>query len=121
MKKIVFILFLSINLFNCSSKEEVKEISTLELKELLANRNLQLVDVRTPEEIGQGSIKNAFFINYFDENFSEKAENVLNKNKPVYLYCRSGNRSKKAAKLLHEKGFEVISVAGGYNQWKLEN
>lgn len=121
MKKIVYILFLSILLISCNSKEKVNVISTVDLKELISKETIQLVDVRTTEEIQQGSIKNALFINYFDEDFSEKAEKVLDKNKPVYLYCRSGNRSNKAAKLLNEKGFVVINIEGGYNQWKLEN
>lgn len=121
MKNGFIILFFSFLLCNCNSKEEVKVISTLELKALLAKQDIQLVDVRTPEEISNGSIKSALFINYFDNDFAEQAVKVLDKNKKVYLYCRSGNRSKKAAKILSQKGFEIINVDGGYNQWKKEN
>ena len=79
------------------------------------------MDVRTPEEIKEGTIQTAFFANYFDVDFEKVATAQLNKSKPVYLYCRSGNRSGRACKILKEKGFEVINVLGGYLQWDLEN
>lgn len=106
---------------NCSSQEEIKTISTIELKSLLAEENIQLLDVRSPKEIKQGFIKTAKFANYYDADFYEKASKQLNENKPVYLYCRSGGRSGKSAKILQEKGFTVVNVLGGYNQWKKEN
>ena len=106
---------------NCNSQEEIKSISTSELKVLMAKENIQLLDVRSPKEIKEGFIKKAKFANYFDADFYDKASNQLDKNKPVYLYCRSGNRSGKSAKILQEKGFEVYNVLGGYNQWKKEN
>jgi rhodanese-related sulfurtransferase len=58
---------------------------------------------------------------FFDSDFVVKAVEKLDKNKPVYLYCRTGNRSGKATKLLQEKGFKVYNVLGGYNKWKQEN
>jgi rhodanese-related sulfurtransferase len=86
----------------------------------LSKENIQLMDVRTPEEIKEGAIQTAFFANYFDVDFEEVATAQLNKSKSVYLYCRSGNRSRKACKILKEKGFEVINVLGGYQQWDSE-
>lgn len=112
----VFFLFV-----NCKPQQEVKTITTIELKQLLSKKNIQLVDVRTPEEIELGSIKSAIFINYFDSDFTEKVVQKLDDQKPVYFYCRSGNRSGKASKILSEKGFTVYNVLGGYNQWKKEN
>jgi rhodanese-related sulfurtransferase len=106
---------------SCSSQEEIKSISTKELKVLLAKEKVQLVDVRSPEEIKEGAIKTAIFVNYFEEDFYEKAAKQLDKNKPVYLYCRSGNRSRKASKILEAKGFNVVNVLGGYMQWEKEN
>lgn len=106
---------------NCSGQHKIKTISTLELKVLLSKEKIQLVDVRTPKEIQQGFIKTAKFINYFDDDFLVQATKQLDKKKPVYLYCRSGNRSGKSAKILQEKGYDVYNVLGGYNQWKKEN
>ncbi|QTE21680.1 rhodanese-like domain-containing protein [Polaribacter cellanae] len=79
------------------------------------------MDVRSPKEIKESTIKTAIFSNYFDDNFTEKATKQSDKSKPVYLICRSGNRSSKAYKILQEKGFDLINVSGGYNQWKKEN
>jgi rhodanese-related sulfurtransferase len=106
---------------NCSSQKEIKSISTRELKVLLAKEKVQLMDVRSPKEIKNGVIKTALFVNYFDAGFYEKAAQQLDKNKPVYLYCRSGNRSRKASKILEAKGFTVVNILGGYMKWKEEN
>ena len=121
MKPILFFLFMSIFFINCDKKQHVESITTLELKELLATKDIQLMDVRTPEEINEGFIETAIFADYFDENFKTKASNQLDKSKKVYLYCRSGNRSEKAGVILKEAGFNVIHVSGGFNQWKKEN
>jgi rhodanese-related sulfurtransferase len=108
-------------LVNCSSQEEIKSISTTELKVLLAKQKIQLMDVRSPKEIKEGAIRTALFSNYFEVDFLDKASQQLDKNKPVYLYCRSGNRSAKASKILNANGFNVVNVSGGYVEWKKEN
>ncbi len=85
---------------------------------ITADSTLQLVDVRTPEEFGAGSIGNALNINYLSENFSEKIQ-ALDKSKPVYIFCRSGNRSGKAGKIMQQLGFkEVYDLQGGYLNWR---
>lgn len=115
-------LLVSVFLFlNCTAQERIKSISTKELKVLLSTKNIQLMDVRSPEEIEEGFIESAIFANYFEAGFAEKASEQLDKKKPVYLVCRSGNRSEKSAKILKQKGFDVVNVSGGFNQWKKEN
>lgn len=122
MKQIFcFLLMMSFFFINCDKKEELKSISTTELKILLSEEKIQLLDVRTLKEISEGFIETALFANYFDDDFYAKASKQLDKNKPVYLYCRTGNRSGKSAKILQEKGFKTVNVLGGYNQWKKEN
>lgn len=106
---------------NCNSQVEIKSISTKELKVLLSEKNIQLLDVRSPNEIKKGFIKTAIFTSYFDDDFYKQASIKLNKNKSVYLYCRSGNRSAKAAKILKGEGYDVYNILGGFNQWKKEN
>jgi len=106
---------------NCNSQDEIKSISTSELKVLLEKEDIQLLDVRSLEEIEQGFIKTAKFANFFDTDFYTKAAIQLDKSKPVYLYCRSGNRSSKSAKILKEKGYEVYNILGGFNKWVQEN
>ena len=106
---------------NCNGQEKIKTISTIELKALLAKESIQLLDVRSPEEIAAGVIKTSIFANYFERDFTEKALKQLDNTKPVYLVCRSGNRSGKSAIILKEKGFDVYNVVGGYLQWVKEN
>lgn len=121
MKHFIYLFFCSFLLINCGQKQQTNTITTVELKDLLGKNKIQLLDVRTPKEVAQGSIKSALFANYFDADFGTKAAAKLNRNKPVYLVCRTGNRSGKAAKILKEKGFEVYNVLGGYTKWKTEN
>ena len=120
MKNLVCLFIMIFFCVNCNSQVALNSITTKELKVLLSKENIQLMDVRTPEEIKEGAIQTAFFANYFDVDFEEVATAQLNKSKSVYLYCRSGNRSRKACKILKEKGFEVINVLGGYQQWDSE-
>lgn len=122
MKNIVYIFFLSLVFVHCAKTQDLNSITTQDLKiKLSKGDKIQLLDVRTPEEVAEGSIETAIFINFFDDDFSKKTLKNLSKEKPVYVYCRSGNRSAKAAKILEQQGFKTINVLGGYNQWKLEN
>lgn len=121
MRTIFCVLIMILGFTNCRSQEKIKSITTIELKALLEKEEIQLLDVRSPKEIEQGFIKTAKFANYFDNDFYEQASKQLDKSKVVYLYCRSGNRSGKSAKILQEKGYNVYNVLGGYNQWKKEN
>jgi len=117
MKNLLSLLLLSFFLLNCNQKQVVKTITTLELKALLAKEKIQLLDVRSPKEVSDGFIETALFANYFDADFVAQAVQQLDASKPVYLYCRSGNRSGKSAIILKEKGFEVYNVLGGYKMW----
>ena len=117
MKNLLGLLLLSFFLLNCHQKQAVKTITTLELKALLAKEKIQLLDVRSPKEVRDGFIETARFANYFDADFAAQAAQQLEASKPVYLYCRSGNRSGKAAIILKEKGYEVYNVLGGYKRW----
>lgn len=121
MKNVFCLLLMSFFFINCNSQDEIKSISTSELKVLLDKGEIQLLDVRSPQEIKQGFIETAKFANFFDTDFNTKAISKLDKSKPVYLYCRTGNRSDKSAKRLKKEGYEVYNILGGYNKWKQEN
>lgn len=85
-------------------------------------KNVQLVDVRTQEEFDQGHIEDAINIDFFeDETFDEKFAQ-FDKNAPIYIYCQSGGRSQKSAKILQQLGFKnIIDLEGGYGAWVKEN
>ena len=62
-------LILSIFFVSCVKSQDVKSISTTELKQLLSKEKIQVLDVRTPDEVSQGFIKSAKFANFFDTDF----------------------------------------------------
>jgi phage shock protein E len=80
-------------------------------------KDLQILDVRTPQEYEEGHIKNAINKNWYDSNFSSKLES-LNTSKPVLIYCKAGGRSTRASEKLTKMGFkEVINLEGGVDAW----
>lgn len=105
-----------------SAVEGIEVISPLEMKEAVyENGAQQLVDVRTIEEFRAGHLKNAHNISVTDADFEENILK-LDKDKPIYLYCRSGKRSANAAKMLKDLGFnEIYDLKGGYLNWDSQN
>ncbi len=100
-----------------SDKIEILEVG--DYKKAVNKDDVQLVDVRTPREFRGGHIARAINIDYFQGTAFDEAFNKLDRNKPVYLYCRSGNRSLKAAHKLINMGFEkVYDLKGGILKWK---
>lgn len=83
--------------------------------------NAFLLDVRTDAEFASGHLKGATQIDFYRDDF-EKAIAALDKNQPVFVYCRSGNRSGKAAKQMKAMGFkEVYNLEGGIGAWSRRN
>lgn len=80
-----------------------------------------LVDVRTPEEFAEGHIKGALNLNYLDPDFAGQWKD-MDREAPVYLYCRYGKRSAKAAKVLDSLGFkQIYNLEGGFLAWEKAN
>lgn len=76
-----------------------------------------LLDVRTPPEVARGKIAGASVIDWNGPKFEQKVL-LLAKDKPVYVYCASGNRSGQAAALMGKLGFKrVVNLAGGVRGW----
>lgn len=93
-----------------------KDITVAKLERKIA-KDIQLVDVRTPKEFGEGHIGNAVNIDVNSKDFNSTIQQ-LNKNKKVYVYCRTGKRSAMAAKKLDSLGFKKIyNLPVGYVGW----
>lgn len=127
MKQILFIL-LAVVFLNYGCKEEkntsdtntIELISPQEMQEISQMEDVQLIDVRTPEEYDEGYIEGFQNIDFFSDTFSQEIEK-LDKTKPVIVYCRSGRRSADCAKQLEEKGFvKVYDLEGGIAKWEFE-
>lgn len=81
--------------------------------------NAWLIDVRTPQEYESGYVSGALNIPV-DQIETAILDAVPEKADVIVLYCRSGNRSDQAAKILEELGYLVILDAGGINSYKGE-
>ena len=77
-----------------------------------------ILDVRTDAEVEEGIIPNAKHIDiYKGQGFIDEVEK-LDKTKPYYIYCRSGNRSGQACAIMGQLGFEnTYNLMGGFNEW----
>lgn len=94
----------------CGSKGSYQNVGPEELYQALESGAV-VVDVRTPQEFAAGHVPGA--INLPVEAIASWADQVP-KDKPVYLYCRSGNRSRQAAEYLKNKGYtNLYNVEGG--------
>ena len=79
-----------------------------------------LLDVRTDREFAMGHIRGAAQIDFYRDDFREELAK-LNANTPVYVYCRSGNRSGQAAKMMKSMGFKTVyNLEGGIGAWARE-
>lgn len=122
LKSIYFMFFVCVFLFGmmaCSSKPKDKftNLSSDEFERLIEDRNVQRLDVRTVAEYSEGHIPGSININILDDNFSSAADEVLDKSLPVAVYCKSGRRSRNAARLLVRKGYTVYNLDKGILNW----
>ena len=101
--------------------EKVENVSAQTfLNKINSEKRLQLIDIRTMGEYNSGHLKNSSLINYYNPNFAKNIEAAgYNKSLPVYIYCRSGNRSGRAIKMFKRLGFKhIINLVYGINDWK---
>lgn len=105
---------------NASAGASVGKITNVDAQDVqklnLKDSNIQLIDVRTPEEYQSGHIPEAKLIP-LQELPNRLAE--IDKNKNVYVICHSGNRSRQAADILAKNGFpNIFNIKGGMLSWK---
>lgn len=117
MKKWItaFLLFIGLGTA-IAQNENLKSLSVEEFEKAIKQPTGQLIDVRTPDEYKHGHIKGARNISVSDNSF-DKQILTLKKRYLVAVYCRSGRRSKVAAHKLMEKGFTVVELNNGINDW----
>ncbi len=79
-------------------------------------KNYIILDVRTEEEFKEKHIENAILIPHTE--IEQRAEKELtDKEQLILVYCRSGNRSKTASKILAQLGYTNVMEFGGINSW----
>lgn len=107
-------------LFSCQQKGgSFESLSVDDFEALIADPEVQRLDVRTVAEYSDGHIPGSININVLEEGtFETFADTLLQKDRAVALYCRSGKRSKKAASILNRKGYQVYELNEGFNGWQ---
>jgi len=124
MKILVIIMALFGSMFGSKAQnsDALTVLNSKEYKEAIEEKDVQLVDVRTAAEFDEGAINDAINIDYFKQDVFDQKFNKLDKDQPVYLYCRSGNRSQKATAKLEALGFtKIFDLKGGYQKWPYKN
>lgn len=120
MKKFFLIICALLGLNSCAKGGEgaqYQDMNVAEFEQLIANPDVQILDVRTPEEYASGHIPGAVNINVFDSDFMQKVDAQTDKSRPVAVYCRSGKRSANAATQMSKAGYDVTNLKGGINAW----
>jgi rhodanese-related sulfurtransferase len=115
MKRIVPVLLMVLMVVTQALAAE-KNINSRDAKELLEkNKNIYLLDVRTPQEFRQARLPGAVLIPIGE--FERRAGEVP-KNRPVLVYCAVGSRSKQVAGFLAQNGSkEVYNMSDGIVGW----
>ena len=117
--KLMRILIMLCSLFGCSSAQTqgFKSLTVDEYAKVIEDTAIVRLDVRTAEEYADGHIANTINIDVLKDDFEKKTKATLPKDKVIAVNCRSGKRSKNAARILVKNGFKVIELDAGYNDW----
>ena len=115
---ILFTIVLSLDSCTETKAGEIEQITVEQMSEAIKDSSIQLIDVRTSGEFLDGHLKNSHNICVTDDDFKEQAAG-LDKDKPVYVYCKKGGRSAQAAEILKDMGFKKIyDLKGGIVLWE---
>ena len=117
MKRVIALIAAALLLAGCSSSSSANNLSVDEFSAKAAEPGVVTLDVRTPAEFAEGYIEGARLIDFQSGNF-EKEIATLDKNATYAVYCRSGNRSGQAVRIMQDAGFtNVFNMNGGVIDW----
>lgn len=120
MKNVILTLIMGFSLFNLFGQtNNFKTVGVTEFEKFIADTTVTILDVRTAAEHAEGFIPGTNYnIDVLNGIFEKVATETLSKDKPIALYCRSGNRSKSAARILADKGYQVVELGTGFRGWQ---
>ena len=117
MKKVFALIASALLLAGCSSSSNAIDLSATEFSAKVAEAGVITLDVRTPGEFAEGHVEGARLIDFQSGNFENEIA-ALDKNATYAVYCRSGNRSGQAVKVMQDAGFtNVFNMNGGVIDW----
>lgn len=119
MYKLIILLFIPVFCFSqISDKNKYEILDYKTFKKNIQLKNILLVDVRTFKEYNDGHIEGAVNVDFYQENIFNSYFKNIDNTKPVYIYCRSGNRSRKTSNKLINIGFtKIYDLKDGYVNW----
>ena len=120
MKRIILTLVMCLSFsWLFGQTNNFKTVGADEFEEFIADTNVVVLDVRIEAEHAEGFIPGTHYnIDVLEETFTQVTTETLPKDKPIALYCRSGNRSKSAARILAENGYQVVELGTGFRGWQ---
>ena len=117
MKKVIALIAVALLLTGCSTSSSANNLNVTEFSAKAAEPGVVTLDVRTPGEFAEGYIEGARLINFQSGNFENEIA-TLDKSATYAVYCRSGNRSGQAVKVMQAAGFtNVFNMNGGVIDW----
>jgi rhodanese-related sulfurtransferase len=117
MKKVIALIGSVLLLAGCSSSSGAIDLGVSDFSAKAAEAAVITVDVRTPGEFMTGHIQGAQNIDFESGSFESQIE-TLDKNGTYAVYCRSGNRSGQAVKVMQDAGFKnIYNLNGGVIDW----
>ena len=122
MRKIFIVLFCICLLSGCGGEKNTDRdedaVSYMEAKEKIINDGAILLDVRSEEEYNDKHIDGASLLPLDKIDSDSIAAIVNDKNSPIIVYCKSGNRSHQALLKLQELGYSKVYDLGAMSNWK---
>ena len=123
MKRLIYIMLSLLLMAGCAPKvlsNGYKQISMNEAVEMMSEETDYIIlDVRTKAEYEEKHIPDAICIPNEDIG-TEPPDALIDKEQLIFVYCRSGNRSKKASQKLADMGYTNIMEFGGIKDWQGE-
>ena len=114
IKSLSLTLLFLMSLLSCNQSDTIESHSALNM---INNDDYYFLDVRTIKEHKIKSIPNTDCIPVHE--IKNRMEELIDyQDKKIIVYCRSGNRSGTATKILNENGFNAFNMIGGMNGWK---
>ena len=120
LQKMILLLFFFVGTFTaCNSHAQQSiNLTVSNFEKGVKQKNIQVLDVRTPSEYEGGHLKNAILADWTNQEEFTKKVQLLDKSKTIYTYCLSGGRSGQATVWLIKNGFTVYNLDGGIASWK---
>ena len=118
MKQLLVMTFFAALFCGCvngKTNERVKTVGVEDFARIMAQKDVRLIDVRTPKEYADGHLAGAENIDVKASDFAERIRDIKG---TVAVYCRSGKRSLMAAEQLAKQGCTVYNLNGGILAWQ---